>query len=99
MGTAGRACSQPPQPVTLEEPGRPGLCYDAAYAEQLSELSLRGGFLMARKAIRKGVHAPTAQGMLSLGRVTYGLTGLLSALDVQADWRSYLAISPPGAPT
>ncbi len=64
----------------------PSFRYETDYSDRLTDLSLRGWFLFVRKSLYKGVREARAPGVLSLGRVTYGLSALLSHLGVESDW-------------
>jgi predicted unusual protein kinase regulating ubiquinone biosynthesis (AarF/ABC1/UbiB family) len=74
-------------PVIARGPFR----YDRAFGQRLGELSRRGAFLSVGKALRKGVTEARRPGFLFLGRLMYGFTSLLVALDAEGDWREEIA--------
>ncbi len=64
--------------------------FDRAYTERLADLSLQGGFLIARKALRKGIREAKRPGFLFLNRIQYGLTSVLAALEAEANWHQMM---------
>lgn len=60
--------------------------FDRAYTERLADLSLRGAFLGARKALRKGVREARTPGLVFLTRITYGFTSVLAQLEAEGDF-------------
>ncbi len=71
------------------EPVRhPTFRYDARYLDRFSELSIKGGFLFARKALRKGIQEAKTPGVILLSRIQAGFTSILAALEAENDWAS-----------
>ena len=60
--------------------------FNRAYTERLSDLSMKGGFLFARKALKKGVREAKRPGMLYLNRIQFGLANVLASIDAEANW-------------
>lgn len=61
--------------------------YDKAHGERLADLSLKGAFLFARKALRKGVSEARREGFLFLNRLSYGFSSIMGALGAEGRFR------------
>lgn len=74
------------EPATRDEP----FTFNRAYTEKLSDLSIKGGFLAARKSLRKGIREAKRPGMLYLNRIQFGLASILASIEAQANWHRIL---------
>ncbi|MCB0221028.1 MAG: AarF/ABC1/UbiB kinase family protein [Chrysiogenetes bacterium] len=74
------------EPAIKDEP----FTFNRAYTERLSDLSIKGGFLAARKALRKGIREAKRPGMLYLNRIQFGLASVLASIEAEANWHEVL---------
>jgi len=59
---------------------------DRAFTEKILDISVRGGVLGARKAVKSGIWEAKKPGLVFLNRLQYGFASILCAMEAEANW-------------